>query len=74
MKEAVIITKKGIIKRFCLQEIRIMGRQAKGIKGITLDDGDEVIAMNIVDESARPKDEENSSRFNQKVELKDKQN
>ncbi len=48
MQYVVIVTKKGKIKRFYLENIRPMGREAKGIRGITLDDGDEVASMQIV--------------------------
>ena len=43
----VILTKKGKIKKVCLKEIRAMGREAKGITGIKLDKGDEVVAVAI---------------------------
>lgn len=50
MKKLAIITKKGIIKKIESSEVRTMGRSAKGVKGITLEDGDEVVAMVALDE------------------------
>jgi len=45
----VIITKKGIFKRFALEEVRPMGRGAKGVRGITLDKDDEVVSMQVIE-------------------------
>jgi DNA gyrase subunit A len=46
--EIVFVTKKGISIRFKEKEIREMGRQAAGIKGIRLKGGDKVIGMGTV--------------------------
>jgi DNA gyrase subunit A len=46
--EVILITKKGQAIRFKEKEIREMGRQAAGIKGIRLKKGDEVIGMDII--------------------------
>src|SRR5881296_1938521 len=43
-REVMIATKLGMIIRFSEEEVRPMGRGAGGVKGIELDDGDEVIA------------------------------
>ena len=51
--ELILITKKGQSIRFKEREIRPMGRQAAGVKGIRLRKGDEVIAMDVVE--VRPK-------------------
>jgi len=47
--EIILVTKKGQAICFKEKEIRPMGRQASGIKGIRLRKGDEVIALDIVD-------------------------
>ena len=48
-KYIVIITKKGIVKRYPVTDIRPSGRGAQGVKGVTLTEGDEVAGMSIVD-------------------------
>ncbi len=45
--EVVIATKKGIAIRFKEQDVRAIGRAGQGVKGITLDKGDEVIGMEV---------------------------
>ncbi len=47
--EIILVTKKGQAIRFKEKDIRPMGRQAAGVKGMRLRKGDEVIAMDIVD-------------------------
>ncbi|MDI6602524.1 MAG: DNA gyrase subunit A [Patescibacteria group bacterium] len=47
--EIILVTKKGQAIRFKEREIRSMGRQASGVKGIRLRKEDEVIAMDVVD-------------------------
>lgn len=47
--EIIFVTKKGQAIRFKEKEIREMGRQAVGVKGIRLRKGDEVIGMDIVE-------------------------
>lgn len=46
--EIIIATKKGQSVRFKESQIRSMGRQAAGIKAITLKHGDEVVGMDII--------------------------
>jgi len=46
--EIVLVSKKGKSIRFPEKEIRSMGRNASGVKGIDLKKGDEVIGMSIV--------------------------
>jgi len=46
--EIILVTKKGQIIRFKEKEIRPMGRQASGIKGIKLKRGDKVVGMDII--------------------------
>lgn len=47
--EIVIATRNGIAIRFDEQDVRPMGRTAHGVRGITLNYGDEVVAMDSVD-------------------------
>ncbi len=46
--EVVIITKAGMSIRFNEEDVRSMGRPAGGVKGITLEQGDAVVAESIV--------------------------
>ncbi len=44
----VLITRRGQSIRFAEEDVRVMGRGARGVKGINLRDGDEVVSMAIV--------------------------
>jgi len=44
----VIATKKGMIIRFPVSEVRRMGRNAMGVQAIRLADGDEVVSMDVI--------------------------
>ena len=46
--EIFIGTRDGVAIRFPENDVRPMGRSAYGVKGITLRDGDEVVAMEVV--------------------------
>jgi len=46
--EVILVTKKGQAIRFKEEEIREMGRQAAGVRGIRLKKDDEVIGMDII--------------------------
>ncbi len=46
--EIVIVTKKGQIIRFGEKDVRTMGRQAGGVKGVSLRKGDEVADVTII--------------------------
>lgn len=46
--EVFIATRNGISIRFCEEDVRSMGRSAAGVKGITLRDGDYVVAAVII--------------------------
>jgi DNA gyrase subunit A len=50
--DAVLITKEGMSIRFNEEDVRSMGRPATGVRGISLEKGDEVVALAIVDPSA----------------------
>ncbi|RNC28962.1 MAG: DNA gyrase subunit A [Candidatus Dichloromethanomonas elyunquensis] len=49
--DVVIATRLGIVIRFSEDDVRSMGRTARGVRGITLDKKDFVMAMDIVDSS-----------------------
>jgi len=46
--EVIVVTKKGQSVRFKEDDVRAMGRQAAGIKAISLKRGDEVVGMDVV--------------------------
>src|SRR2546426_4555147 len=50
--EVVLITRDGMSIRFLEEEVRSMGRPATGVRGITLEKGDEVVALSVVDSKA----------------------
>ena len=47
-REILLGTRKGITIRFKEEEVRSMGRTAHGVRGITLEAGDEVIGMETI--------------------------
>jgi DNA gyrase subunit A len=47
-REILLGTKQGITIRFKEEEVRSMGRMAYGVKGITLEEGNEVIGMETI--------------------------
>lgn len=46
--EVVLASSRGKSIRFSENDVRAMGRSARGVKGIELDDGDEVVASEII--------------------------
>lgn len=46
--EVILVTQKGLSIRFPEQDVRIMGRGARGVRGITLSAGDRVIALETI--------------------------
>lgn len=50
--EVIISTSNGQSNRFSETNVRAMGRQARGVKGIRLKDKDSVIGMDLVEEGA----------------------
>ena len=50
--EAVLITREGMSIRFEEMDVRSMGRPATGVRGISLDKDDHVVALAIVDSNA----------------------
>ncbi len=51
-KDLVIGTRNGMAIRFKEEDARPMGRSARGVRGINLRDGDDVVAMKVVSEGA----------------------
>lgn len=47
-REILLGTKQGITIRFKEEDVRAMGRTAHGVRGITLEPGDEVIGMETI--------------------------
>jgi DNA gyrase subunit A len=47
-REILLGTKRGIVIRFKEDEVRPMGRTAHGVRGITLEEGNEVIGMETI--------------------------
>ncbi len=47
-REVLLSTKEGMIIRFAEDEVRPMGRMAAGVRGIDLEEGDQVIAAEVV--------------------------
>lgn len=50
--QVIIATKKGMAIRFNENDIRPMGRQARGVRAVRLKEGDEVVGMSIVDDQS----------------------
>ena len=49
--EVIIATREGNATRFDENDARVMGRNARGVRGIKLEDGDYVVGCALVDES-----------------------
>ena len=52
-REVMIATKLGMAIRFAEEEVRPMGRGAAGVRGIEVEDDDQVIAADVVQEGAQ---------------------
>lgn len=46
--QIILATRSGMAIRFVEENVRAMGRAARGVRGITLDTGDQVVGMTIV--------------------------
>ncbi len=46
--EVILATKNGMSIRFSESDVRAMGRTARGVRGISLEDGDTVVSMTVV--------------------------
>lgn len=47
-EEIILVTKNGMSIRFSQEEVRVMGRSARGVRGITLEEGDGVAGVAVV--------------------------
>ena len=52
-QDIFIVTKQGMSIRFDEEEVRPMGRAARGVRGINLSDEDKVIGMEIIDKESK---------------------
>ena len=52
--QVIMVTEKGMSIRFSLDEIRVMGRMAAGVRGISLRKDDKVASAVVVNGDARP--------------------
>ncbi len=59
--EILIVTKSGMSIRFSEADVRAMGRTARGVKGITLDNEDQVVSMTIISSSSQTSEETSGS-------------
>lgn len=50
--DVLLSTRLGNSIRFSEEQVRNMGRAAVGVKGLTLEDGDEVVSMEVLEEGA----------------------
>lgn len=50
--DVLLVTRQGQAIRFPVAEVRPMGRTARGVIGIRLDDGDEVVGMALAEDDA----------------------
>ena len=49
----VMVTEKGLIRKFSSKDVRNAGRGGKGIRGIMLNAGDKVVGVTTVHEAER---------------------
>lgn len=52
-QDIFIVTKQGMSIRFDEEEVRPMGRAARGVRGINLSDDDKVIGMEVIDKASK---------------------
>ena len=52
-RDIIIATKQGLAVRFGEEEVRSMGRIARGVRGIRLSEGDEVCGVAVVEEGKK---------------------
>ncbi|WP_408955293.1 DNA gyrase subunit A [Natroniella sp. ANB-PHB2] len=50
-QEIILATKQGLAIRFSEQDVRSIGRTARGVKGISLEQDDQVIGMEVAEEN-----------------------
>ncbi|MCL7411356.1 MAG: DNA gyrase subunit A [Methanosarcinaceae archaeon] len=51
-RDVVMVSRHGKAIRFAESDVRPMGRSARGVRGMRLEEGDAVVSMGIVDENA----------------------
>jgi DNA gyrase subunit A len=51
-KEAILVSRHGKAIRFAETDVRPMGRSARGVRGMNLEAGDQVVSMDVVDKNA----------------------
>ena len=49
MLQAVVFTKKGMILKFKVSDVRLTQRYGKGVSAIKLSEGDEVVSAKVFD-------------------------
>ena len=52
-QDIFIVTKQGMSIRFDEEDVRAMGRNARGVRGVTLSEGDKVIGMEVIDKESK---------------------
>lgn len=50
VKCAIVFTKKGLVLKYKVSDVRIAGRGGKGIRAIRLMEDDHVVAVHIIEE------------------------
>ena len=51
-RDMVMVSRHGKAIRFSEEEVRSMGRSARGVRGMNLEEGDMVVSLDVVDEKA----------------------
>jgi len=51
-REIILVSMHGKAIRFAETDVRVMGRSARGVRGMNLEEGDKVVSMDIVDKNA----------------------
>ena len=51
-KDVVLVSRHGKAIRFSENDVRSMGRSARGVRGIKLEQGDKVVSLDVVDENS----------------------
>ncbi len=48
--EIILVTRKGMANRFKEDQVRVMGRTARGVRGLRLNSGDEVVSLLVAED------------------------
>ena len=70
-EDALLITKKGMIIRFSLSEIRDIGRTTSGVKLMDIEDDDRIISVSIFKNSGQTNDQQTQLENNNVIEEND---